>query len=125
MCVYIHTNRCKTDTDVCMCTCVCLYIHNYLLFLSGERNPRSNCENLLNTPRTQNLVSKYSSSIRGTQNPGRKADLRIIAEISVTREWGKISAQDPVGPESQHSAQMVMAGQKEAGASLKVLLMAR
>ena len=48
-----------------------------------------------------------------------------MAEISVTREWGKISAQDPVGPESQHSAQMVMAGQKEAGASLKVLLMAR
>ena len=125
MCVCIHTNRCKTDTDVCMCTCVCLYIHNYLLFLSGERNPRSNCENLLNTPRTQNLVSKYSSSIRGTQNPGRKADLRIMAEISVTREWGKIIAQDPVGPESQHSAQTVMAGQKEAGASLKVLLMAR
>ena len=102
-----------------------LYIYNYLLFLSGERNPRSNCENSLNTPRTQNLVSKYPSSIKGTQNPGRKADLRNASEMSMTREWDKISPQDSMGPESQHGAQIVTAGQKEAGAGLKALLMAR
>lgn len=45
--------------------------------------------------------------------------------MSMTREWDKISPQDPMGPESQHGAQIVAAGQKEAGASLKVLLMAR
>lgn len=123
MCVYTQIDIRQIQT--CVCARVYLYIHNYLLFLSGERNPRSNCENLLNTSRTQNLVSKYSSSIRGTQKPGRKADLRNMAEMSMTREWGKVSPQDPMGPESQHSAQIVMAGQKEAGASLKVLLMAR